>query len=276
MFRNLRINIFIYYFVTVSSFLTVLYYIITVGKIENIFLIVVVMLCFIVLSAVMISKLAVDPLEEHIKNLRNLSKETLHELNLPITTITTNLQMLEKNVTNEKELKRIQRIKKASDMLQERYNELDYMIKTQTSQDVKESFNLDELVDDRVEFLKHIYPDVKFTINSEKTTIFNDRIGLSKVIDNIIDNGVKYSTNKKIIDIELKNYELRIVDYGKGMDEVEILHIFDRYYQNNSNMKGFGIGLNMVKRFCDTNNVELSFKSSPNNGTEVKLKFKEI
>ena len=234
------------------------------------------MLCFIVLSAVMMSKLAVDPLEEHIKNLRNLSKETLHELNLPITTITTNLQMLEKGIKDSKELKRIQRIKKASDMLQERYNELDYMIKTQTSQDVKESFNLDELVDDRVEFLKHIYPDVKFTINSEKTTIFNDKIGLSKVIDNIIDNGVKYSTNKKIIDIELKNYELRIVDYGKGMDEVEILHIFDRYYQNNSNMKGFGIGLNMVKRFCDTNNVELSFKSSPNNGTEVKLKFKEI
>jgi len=234
------------------------------------------MLCFIILSAVMISKLAVDPLEEHIKNLRNLSKETLHELNLPITTITTNLQMLEKGIKDSKELKRIQRIKKASDMLQERYNELDYMIKTQTSQDVKESFSLDKLVDDRVEFLKHIYPDVKFTINSEKTTIFNDRIGLSKVIDNIIDNGVKYSTNKKIIDIELKNYELRIVDYGKGMDEVEILHIFDRYYQNNSNMKGFGIGLNMVKRFCDTNNVELSFKSSPNNGTEVKLKFKEI
>jgi len=234
------------------------------------------MLCFVILSAVMISKLAIDPLQEHVINLRNLSKETLHELNLPISTITTNLQMLEKNITTQKDLKRIDRIKKASTMLQNRYNELEYMIKTQTAQDVKEEFDLKKLIDDRIEFLNPIYPDFVFNINTNRTMLLSDKIGLSKVIDNIIDNGVKYSTDKKIIDIKIENFELNIKDYGKGMDEVEIIHIFDKYYQANTEMKGFGIGLTMVKRFCDTNNIELNFKSSLNKGTEVKLKFKEF
>ncbi len=73
-------------------------------------------------------------MSEHVKNLQNLSKETLHELNLPISTIKTNSQMIKKNLTNEKALKRLARIDSACLMLQQRYNELDYMIKTQTLQ----------------------------------------------------------------------------------------------------------------------------------------------
>ncbi len=40
-------------------------------------------------------------------------------------------------------------------------------------------------------------------------------------------------------------------------------------------MQGFGIGLSMVKRFCDSNNILLNFKSKPDAGTTVILKFKE-
>ncbi len=91
------------------------------------------MLCFSALGGVMISKLAIDPLQEHVTNLQNLSKETLHELNLPISTIFTNSNMLKKNMQSEKDLKRLTRIDTACSMLQERYNELDYMIKKQNS-----------------------------------------------------------------------------------------------------------------------------------------------
>jgi len=87
----------------------------------------------------------VDPLQEYVKNLQELSKETLHELNLPISTITTNTQMLQKNLHDEKSMKRVARIASACDMLQERYNELDYLIKMQTKQEIKEHFYLDEL-----------------------------------------------------------------------------------------------------------------------------------
>ena len=233
------------------------------------------MLCISALGGVMISKLAIDPLAEHVTSLQNLSKETLHELNLPISTIITNSSMLKKNMKNEKDLKRLSRIETACDMLQERYNELDYMIKKQTKNEIKESFFLDDLVRKRVEFLKQIYPHMEFNLELESTQIISDKTGLSKVIDNIIDNGVKYSPNSNKCEIKLKNFTLYIQDYGCGMDEVELIQIFDNYYQSNETVQGFGIGLSMVKRFCDTQGIELSFKSKPDFGTTVLLKFKD-
>lgn len=275
MFRNLRINIFIYYFFTVTGFLLLSYYFVSVLHVTNIYLFAVIVLCFVILSGVFISKLAVDPLAEYVHDLQNLSKETLHELNLPISTITTTTQLLSKNCVDEKLLKRIGRIDSACEMLKERYNELDYLIKMQTNQSIKEDFFVDKLLEQRVEFVQKIYPQMHFNLSLEEMQIYGDKKGLSKVIDNIIDNGVKYSGISKNIDIEVKNNSIRIKDYGLGMDEVELIHIFDNYYQSNKNMQGFGIGLNLVKRFCERNNIELIFESSKHIGTAVELKFKE-
>ena len=231
---------------------------------------------FIILSAVFISKLAVDPLQEYINNLQNLSKETLHELNLPISTIQTNVGMLEKSLGDDaKSKKRLERITTACSMLQERYNELDYLIKKQSAVVIKEPLALEALVRERIAFLEQVYPSYTFNLSLENLEIVSDKKGLSKVIDNIVDNGVKYSPDSKVLDIRIEHETLRIKDYGIGMDEVELLHIFDAYYQQNSEMHGFGIGLNMVKRFCDTNEIELKFHSKKGVGTEVALKFKK-
>lgn len=275
MFRNLRLHIFIFYFLTVSLFLLLLYYALEVMAVSNLLVLGIVLFALVILSALFISKLSVDPLEAYVKNLQLLSKETLHELNLPISTIVTNTQMLKKNIEERKMLKRVERIESACNMLKERYNELDYLIKMQTKQAIKERFFLDELVKERVEFIQKIYPNMEFHLSLASYELFMDKIGLSKVIDNLIDNGVKYSGDSKKIDIKVQNEMLFIQDYGIGMDEVELLGIFDNYYQVNSDMQGFGIGLSMVKRFCDENAIVLTFDSSPNVGTTVKLKFKQ-
>jgi len=275
LFRSLRINIFVFYVVTVIAFLGIVYHLVGIAKIDNLLLLCVVMVCFVVLCAVFISKLAVDPLFEYIKNLQNLSKETLHELNLPISIIRTNVQMIKKTSQNEKSIKRLIRIESACGMLEQRYNELDYMTKRQTKQDIKESFDLAELVRFRVDLLGFVYPNVEFELDLEQTVIKNDKTGLSKVVDNLIDNGVKYSPNSNRLHIKLKEKTLYIQDFGCGMDEVELLRVFDSYYQGNKSMQGFGIGLAMVKRFCDTNNIQLNFKSKKDFGTTVILKFKE-
>ncbi|WP_294966929.1 HAMP domain-containing sensor histidine kinase [Sulfurimonas sp.] len=275
MFRSLRISIFVYYFLTVSAFLGTLHYFLAVVEVQNIFLLAIVMTCFSILGGVMISKLSIDPLQEHVSNLQNLSKETLHELNLPISTIITNLDMLKKNMENEKDLKRISRIETACSMLKERYNELDYMIKKQTLHEIKEKFMLDELLRQRVKFLLHIYPHIEFSLKLENTEIISDRTGLAKVIDNLIDNAIKYSPNSNLCDIRLNDNKLYIQDYGLGMDEVEIIKIFDNCYQSNGSMRGFGIGLSMVKRFCDIQKIQLNFNSKLGSGTTVLLIFKD-
>jgi signal transduction histidine kinase len=182
--------------------------------------------------------------------------------------------MLEKRLQDEKNLKRLQRISTASEMLKERYDELDYLIKMQSNEKIEEQFCVTALVEQRVHFLQRLYPNFEIHLALENLQIRGDKKGLSKVIDNIVDNGVKYSQNSKTLEIKLQNRLLSIQDFGKGMDEVELLHIFDKYYQSDKNMQGFGIGLNMVKRYCDTNNIELRFVSKPNIGTTVKLNFK--
>lgn len=276
MFNNLRISIFVYYFITVVGFIAFSYYFLVILALENYLALSIIGICFIILSGIFISKLAVDPLLEYVKSLQNLSKETLHELNLPISTIMTNSQMLEKSMDDVKSLKRLGRINSACDMLKERYNELDYMIKMQTKEEIIEEFDVVQLVEQRVAFLSKIYPQIKFNLALESLEIHSDKKGLSKVIDNLVDNGVKYSANSKNIDISIKDRTLEIQDYGVGMEEVELLRIFDNYYQSNSTVSGFGIGLSMVKRFCDKNKIELNFSSTPEVGTTVALQFKNI
>lgn len=274
MFFNLRTNIFIYYVVSVLAFLALFYYAIAIIGVDNFYILGFFLLLFISLSAFFIAKLAVDPLVEYTQNLQALSKETLHELNLPISTIVSNTKMLEKTFEDAKSLKRIGRINSACEMLKERYNELEYMINMQSKQDVKEHFSLKELVVKRVAFLQSIYPNIEIVARLEDLQIYGDAKGLAKVIDNLVDNGVKYSQNSSRLEITLENKILSIQDFGKGMDEVELLHIFDRYYQSDKNMQGFGIGLNMVKRYCDTNNIALRFHSKVGFGTRVELNFK--
>lgn len=273
MFVNLRISIFVFYFLTVVTFLLISYYFLDVLAIDNLAIYAIVLLCIVILSGVFISKLAIDPLAEYVNNLQNLSKETLHELNLPISTITTNTQMIKKNLADEKALKRVARIESACEMLKERYNELDYLIKMQSKQNIKEKIDLCELVEQRVVFLQRIYPNKQFNLNLHNCLLEIDRVGLAKVIDNLIDNGVKYSPNAPEIDIKLHERTLVIQDYGIGMDEVELLHIYDNFYQSNKHMQGFGIGLSMVKRFCDENKIDLNVSSKPQKGTVVSLKF---
>ena len=276
MFASLRVNIFVYYFITVVLFVGFAYYFLSVLQMKNLYILALVFICFAILSGVFISKLAIDPLVEYVKNLQELSKETLHELNLPISTIKTNTQMLHKSLDDEKSLKRLERIQSACSMLQARYNELDYMIKMQSEEDVKELFDVELLVRERVLFLATIYPHINFRLRLNTLHIHSDKKGLSKVIDNIVDNGVKYSPDSKYIDINIEDTSVTIRDYGIGMDEVALLQIFDKYYQANENMQGFGIGLSMVKRFCDKNTIALSFDSKPHNGTKVELQFKKI
>lgn len=255
--------------------MTVLYYFVAIIKVENIFFLLLLLFGLIIFAGVIISKLAIEPLIDYTQNLQNLSKETLHELNLPISTIMTNIHMLKKNLLGDKDLKRVSRVESACRMLQQRYNELDYLIKLQSSGIKYEYIALDELVKERVDFLQQLFTHISFHLELTPVKIYNDKVGLSKVIDNLIDNAVKYSSNIGKIDIELRNSTLLIRDHGCGISEVELLKIFDDYYQSNQNIKGFGIGLKMAKRFCDANSILLKIRSKPSIGTTVILKFKE-
>jgi len=224
----------------------------------------------------MVAKIAINPLVEHFEQLDRFSKETLHELNLPINTITANTAMLRKCHSDEKSLKRLDRIELAASMLKERYNELDYMIKKQIEKEQIERFDIADLIHERKVFLQALYPNVSWHVDVKSMEVVLDRIGMAKVIDNLVDNGVKYSLKNPEISIRLYENNLSVCDKGQGMDELELMRIFERYYQNDATMAGYGIGLGLVKRYCDRHDIGLRVESKPAEGTCVHLDLTKL
>lgn len=275
MFRSVEIALASLYVTTTGILIAGIYYVHDVLGVQQWGIIAFVSLIITLVAGSILARISITPLREHFDHLERFSKETLHELNLPINTITANVQMLRKTHTDDKSLKRLERIEVAAEMLKERYNELDYLIKKQSEREKIEHFDLREVLEERLIFLASLYPSVVWEVTLESCDVNCDRIGLAKVIDNLIENGVKYSPKNPIITITLRDNIVSICDQGIGMDEITLMHIYDRYYQNDSTMAGYGIGLNLVKRYCDRYGIALHISSRLNEGTCVKLEFKK-
>ena len=276
MFRNLTWIILAYYVITVFLVVGGLYYFVVVLGFQQIALIAAVTFFLTTFMGIIMAALALEPLRGHFSALERFVKETLHELNLPVNTITANASMLKKNQNDPKILKRIERIEMAAQMLQERYNELNYLIKKQMHQEEIEMFDLKEVIKERIAFLQPLYTRVHFELDLESLLIVTDQRGIAKVIDNLVENAVKYSPHSDRIELIMHHDTLQIIDYGQGMDQVTLLHIFDHYYQNDATMPGFGIGLGLVKGYCDRYKIGLHVSSKEGEGTKVTLNFREV
>ena len=60
------------------------------------------------------------------------------------------------------------------------------------------------------------------------------------------------------------------------MDEAALVKIFDHYYQSDKNMAGYGIGLGLVKRYCDKHSIKLRVESKIDDGTCISMDFKML
>ena len=208
------------------------------------------------------------------ETLTHIVREILHELNIPLSTIKANTTLLKRKLEDEKSLKRIERIEDASLRLARLYDELNYGIRKEIEAIEYEKVDIKQLIEERVEIMQLLNRNC-FNVNLEPLTLFIDKIGFEKMLDNLLTNAMKYSSKEKNIDIYLDNFVLTIQDYGIGMDEVELLSIYERYFTLNSS-KGEGIGLALVKAYCDEANIGIDIFSKKGQGTIINLNLKEI
>ena len=134
-----------------------------------------------------------------------LLKDTLHELNIPLSVIKANTQMLISSENDEKKLKKYNRIQKAGDELYGLYEDIDYYIKKETKNEIREEFELSKFIHEEVDKFEILFPEVTIRQKLEKLNVFTDKRGVSKVIDNLLSNALKYNKNNNDIYIEL-NY----------------------------------------------------------------------
>ena len=222
-----------------------------------------------------ISSHLLAPKAELDANLSILSSEILHELNIPLATIQANTTLLKKRTDNEKSLQRLTRIEASSVRLERLYKELVYSIKKEIHPIEKERLLLEPLLRERIETLE-AFGRNRFSLDVGEKTIEIDKIGFEKMIDNLLMNAMKYSSRESLIKVTLKENTLMIIDEGIGMDETQLLRVYERYYQSDNQQEGQGIGLALVKAYCDDEGIEIQIESEKGKGTSVSLNLEEV
>jgi len=210
------------------------------------------------------------PQKKTQEHLLHLTKDIIHELNLPLATIQANTAMLAKNRTDEKSLKRLRRIEDASLRLKRLYEELVYTIRKEMHEIERERFDLKALVEERVEIFREQNRN-PVVIEVERCQLLTDKIGFEQMFDNLVSNAMKYSDKESPIKIVLKEHMLQIIDEGIGMDEAQLLKVYERYYQGDRQKEGDGIGLALVKAYCDQEDIGIKIESRRGRGTKVTL-----
>ena len=222
------------------------------------------------------SMTVLKPLFKSDEKLEQSIKETIHELNIPVSTIKMNTQLLEKTITDEKSQKRLERIKQASNNLLKLYENMEYNIKKEIDKIDKQEIYLDDLVKNCVEKFYDIKKDVKISMDIPKINIFTDLNGFEKTIDNLISNAIKYNiTENPIVEIKYKDNIFSVFNTGEKIDTKNLFIVFDKYFQENSSKDGFGLGLAMVKEFCDKNKITINIDTFEN-GNSFNLNLKNI
>ncbi|MBF0208298.1 MAG: CHASE2 domain-containing protein [Oligoflexia bacterium] len=109
-----------------------------------------------------------------------------------------------------------------------------------------------------------------------------DVILLKRVISNIVENAIKYSGKEKKIVIRTWDDEhwvyIKISDNGVGISQENLEHIFDKFFRIKNDaahtIKGFGLGLYLVKYFVELHGGKIGVNSTPGVGTEFLITLK--
>ncbi|WP_160111210.1 sensor histidine kinase [Algoriphagus boritolerans] len=149
----------------------------------------------------------------------------------------------------------------------------------------QDEINLHEIISQKAEIYRIIIQErggeLKSSLVAENPSIQGDPMHIGNIIDNLLDNAIKYSDKSPTIEISTQNQSkaiiLTIKDNGIGVDSMDIPFIFDKFFRvsqgNLHQTKGFGLGLSYVKMITELHGGTIRLESKLGSGTAVILKF---
>ncbi|SMD35834.1 two-component system, OmpR family, phosphate regulon sensor histidine kinase PhoR [Reichenbachiella faecimaris] len=217
------------------------------------------------------------------KKLSEIQKDFInnmtHEFKTPISTIALSSDVLQsKEIANQPERlsQYAQIIKKEATRLQ---NQVDRVLQMATVEKntislTKQELNLNELIDQSIQSAQLNLPNggqISFDNRAKETILSADKVHLTNIIYNLLDNALKYNENipKVAVSTHSDKNTLTIIikDNGQGIDKKEQDLIFKKFYRvptgNVHNVKGFGLGLYYVKMIVEAHKGRISLESSP-------------
>lgn len=208
-----------------------------------------------------------------------------HQFRTPLTVIYSNTELLDLKLNKNPAIKPItDRIKREVDRMTELMNNILIFAKyeSQKLKKVVKPISFDTYIK---LLIKTYWKDtldgrkLKVITKGERQTLYSDESLLTHILTNLINNAFKYSVGKAspclIINYLENIVEIEIIDYGIGIPEHEVQHLFTSFYRasNTTTILGSGLGLVIVKQFTHFLNGTIELKTKENNGTIIKLQF---
>ncbi len=224
-----------------------------------------------------LGRIFVAPMRDSLKQMNRFIQDTTHELNTPISTILTNIEMIETFGKHEENKTELKRIEIASKTLSRIYDDLTYL--NLNHQYHREIITLDmsRLVEERMVYfsamaeakrlniLLEIVPDVLLQIDK------NDAI---RLVDNLLSNAIKYNQIKGTLTVKLTHNIFCVKDSGIGIRKKDMEMILQRFQRAANSEGGFGIGLDIVNQVVNAYEARLEIESEFQKGTEVCVRWK--
>lgn len=217
-----------------------------------------------------------------------------HEFKTPISTISLSAEVLLKpDITQQPD-----RLKSYAKIIQDENNRLknqvDKVLQLATiERDVlkleNEPIDLHELIKNSIKSFELIVSQqggaIETQLKAPNAIFHGDKVHISNILYNLIDNAVKYSPENPKIVIATSPYkdgiEISVRDNGVGISDEAQKHIFEKFYReptgNVHNIKGFGLGLNYVKTIVEFYNGTIRLVSKKGEGSTfiIKLPLKD-
>lgn len=129
--------------------------------------------------------------------------------------------------------------------------------------------------------VKELNGQVKSVLNASPSSLNGDRVHITNVIYNLLENAVKYSKGSPEIKISTENtnngIQISVEDNGIGMSKEQQQRIFDKFYRvptgNLHDVKGFGLGLSYVKKIIDAHEGAVFVKSEIGKGSKFTIEL---
>ncbi len=220
--------------------------------------------------------LLLKPMREAIALLDRFIKDTTHELNTPISTILSNIELSDRGNIDEKLQKRLNRIKIGAKTISNLYQDLLFLTLSDKIESKKEQVDLKELFVERIEYFSLFFDSKKITLKQslkDNVSLHVDKNRLTKLIDNLFSNAIKYNKIKGEIEVVLEDKYFYIKDSGRGIEKDKLEQIFKRYERADKSVGGFGIGLSIVSKIAHEEGLKVEVSSIFKEGTTVKVSW---
>jgi len=120
---------------------------------------------------------------------------------------------------------------------------------------------------------------ILLNLNAGESVIYGDIEHLTNLVNNLLDNAIKYSPESPLITVSTQNNSkgliLSVEDKGIGMTKAVQSKIFERFYRQSSgnvhDVKGFGLGLNYARAIIDAHKGNINVFSEPGKGSRFEI-----